>query len=665
MTTYPSPGDYHQAIQNPRVAFSDPLLQRCRPLTDPMGIPVVNSGGFALTYFLIDTSNKTWVVRCFKKNLPDRRERYIAIDRFLTANRSFIFTSAEYLDSGILVNGRRFPIVRMPRVQGQPLHKYIEERITKGQSIDHLSANFAQMVNTLSRLGIAHGDLQHGNIIVSNGTLVLIDYDGMFLPDLAHRGSPERGHRSFQHPQRTSQYNQHLDRFSSIVIYLALCALESNPSLWNKYSNGDNLLFREQDFALPLQSSLLRDISRLPGLDQPVTNFRAICSGSFDAVPTLSDFESGRLVLLPPEEPRPPEPEPPYVSSAPVMSGTDRHRLLEFEGDQVTVVGRIIEVSIQQKYGRRFAFLNFGDWREGCFQLVVWSDVYTMFEQQGKSLADYEGRWVSITGLMASYDTGKRPRHPQMVVELPSAIEVISEQEARRRLRPSPTPNPPVPGPPPPRPPIPAPPVPKLFVGTHIVDFGNVLPSQRVVRRVVIANAGGAPLHVQIDVPNRSVTVAPRRMICRPAEHRTLEIALEPYLAAEVAASLDTPYGSDIKLVRQLGVKSDGGDELITLRASVVVPSTPPKPVPNKPVPNKPALNKRSARIGKALAAIILALLAIVLVLSSCRTAALMSQWIGMRAQPICFTCIHSLSYGMPEPTSLVAVPGLKDIRTR
>jgi thiamine kinase-like enzyme len=36
----------------------------------------------------------------------------------------------------------------------------------------------------LNRAGVAHGDLQHGNILVANGKPKLIDYDGMYVPAL-------------------------------------------------------------------------------------------------------------------------------------------------------------------------------------------------------------------------------------------------------------------------------------------------------------------------------------------------------------------------------------------------------------------------------------------------------------------------------------------------
>jgi hypothetical protein len=72
--------------------------------------------------------------------------------------------------------------------------------------------------------GIAHGDLQHGNIILVPGKkdnslmLKLIDYDGMFIPPLAGSPKGEVGHAAYQHPERlrTGAFHTEVDRFRSL-----------------------------------------------------------------------------------------------------------------------------------------------------------------------------------------------------------------------------------------------------------------------------------------------------------------------------------------------------------------------------------------------------------------------------------------------------------------
>ena len=79
---------------------------------------------------------------------------------------------------------------------------------------------------------VAHGDVQPGNVMVGSGgrTIQLIDYDGMYVDELKPLGSAELGLRNFQHPQRSStSWNSSLDRFSFILLNLALRALQLKP----------------------------------------------------------------------------------------------------------------------------------------------------------------------------------------------------------------------------------------------------------------------------------------------------------------------------------------------------------------------------------------------------------------------------------------------------
>src|SRR5438093_695743 len=78
----------------------------------------------------------------------------------------------------------------------------------------------------LREAGMAHADLQHGNVLLIPGSkdnalaLRLVDYDGMYVPALADRPSGELGHPNYQHPLRVDQagYNPGVDRFSHLVI---------------------------------------------------------------------------------------------------------------------------------------------------------------------------------------------------------------------------------------------------------------------------------------------------------------------------------------------------------------------------------------------------------------------------------------------------------------
>src|SRR5215213_8121750 len=126
MRKYPEPSDYQAAIQNPDLVLREPQLRASRVRVDRLGMPVVSSGGFALSFYLQAPTGRQWVVRCFKADSPDRRARYDAISRFLNANPDPMLLDVDYAEQGILVDGAWFPVVKMPLVRGVTLQRYIE-----------------------------------------------------------------------------------------------------------------------------------------------------------------------------------------------------------------------------------------------------------------------------------------------------------------------------------------------------------------------------------------------------------------------------------------------------------------------------------------------------------------------------------------------------------
>jgi serine/threonine protein kinase len=432
---FPHPTDYQQAIQNPGLVFQEPELKKSQVKTDPIGMPVVSSGGFALTYCLMSPTGQQWAVRCFHKEVSDRQRRYEAITRFLQSHTSPIFAPVSYISDGILVNGHRYPIIKMPWVEGQTLSRFIEGHITTNPSvIKSLPGQFKQLIEALESINVAHGDLQHGNIMVSRGRLVLVDYDGLYVPALKGWPSAETGHVNYQHPARQYEFGPSLDRFASIVIYLALEALVNRPDLWQKYSTGENLLFQQKDFHAPDSSPLLRDLETIPSLAPLAQRFRTICKCSLDRVPRLVDFLKGQV---PPAAPQVSAPLA-YRSQYPVIAAANRKALWANVGQRVTVVGQITN------YRRRrtsdnlpYIFLNFGDWQAGCLTLVIWPETLQLFEMQRKNPTNYKHKWVSVTGLLVEYPArGRGLKRPQIIIELPSEIEILygDETEAKQRL---------------------------------------------------------------------------------------------------------------------------------------------------------------------------------------------------------------------------------------
>src|SRR6185295_14702387 len=246
---WPSARYFTEAIQCPSVCFAHPYLRGTLPAVDRLGMPLVTSGQFAFVYKLKSTNvNGDFAVRCFRGYLGDRDQRYRAIQRHLRAHPLPLLTDFAYWPEGILVGGHRYPTLAMQWIDGPTLDLYIEEMISRREVLLHLSQEWLKLVAALREAGIAHGDLQHGNIIVEHGALRLVDHDGLFVPEMEGWQSSEVGHQHYQHPHRDARcFDSNLDNFSSLVIYLTLISLIEQPGLWKEHHD-ENLLFTKSDF---------------------------------------------------------------------------------------------------------------------------------------------------------------------------------------------------------------------------------------------------------------------------------------------------------------------------------------------------------------------------------------------------------------------------------
>jgi N-acetylneuraminic acid mutarotase/serine/threonine protein kinase len=236
-----------------------------------MGLPVPCSGNFADVYAVV-TPQRKWAVKCFTREIPGLRERYIEISKYLAQNPLPFMVEFRFLDQGIRVRGQWYPVLKMHWVEGFTLNAFVRDSLDKPATLDALGRIWRRMAERLREAGIAHGDLQHGNVLLvpdvaaQSLAVKLIDYDGMWVPALAGTPSGEVGHPCYQHPQRAREgtYSPEVDRFPHLVIYTALRAVAvGGRPLWEKYDNGDNLLFRQADLEAPNKSALFAELLKL------------------------------------------------------------------------------------------------------------------------------------------------------------------------------------------------------------------------------------------------------------------------------------------------------------------------------------------------------------------------------------------------------------------
>ena len=305
--TYPLISEYVEAVRNAEDNFDK--LRNLRPVTDDNGNPVMTSGNFAVVFKMRDEKNdKLYAVKCFLKDHPNRAENYRMIAEEPEFVSSSFLTKFQYLDNELFVNSanadvEEFPVLLMDWVEGTNLDQYVRQHLHDSYQLHLLAYQFSRLALWLMPQPFAHGDLKPDNIMVrENGTLVLIDYDGMFVPAMKGQKAREMGSPDFRHPARTEEtFNEHIDDFSLASILLSLRVIAEEPSLLEKYGAADRLLFSEKDYRAIHDCQLLKDIfpSECPEVNTLV--------GLFIIALTQSDLSNISFRLLSLERPKEPK----------------------------------------------------------------------------------------------------------------------------------------------------------------------------------------------------------------------------------------------------------------------------------------------------------------------------------------------------------------------
>lgn len=288
---WPGLHEYQEAVQNWKNNLADEELQSGTPVLDSKGLPAVMSGAFASVY-RIDCGGRLYAVRCFATSVRDHAERYRRLSSFVCGDNLPHTVDFHFLEKGILVRGQWFPVVKMEWIAGESLGSFITKNLHTRKALVTLRRAFWTMMLALETEGVAHGDLQHGNIIVRGGNLFLIDYDGMYAPSLKGFRSKEKGHPSYQHPARGEpHFGPYLDNFSAWLIDTALLALTIDPAFWKRFGQGDeSLLFRRKDLIAPDQSELFRQLGQHENreLNYRCEYLRKLLTWPIESIPPLS-----------------------------------------------------------------------------------------------------------------------------------------------------------------------------------------------------------------------------------------------------------------------------------------------------------------------------------------------------------------------------------------
>ena len=265
---YPLISEYVRAIQDASNNLDQ--LAHLVPVLDDHGEPYRSSGAFAVVFKMKDEqTGKCYALKCFTEEQEGRAEAYRQIADELGMVDSPYITSVKYMEKELFVDSQceedEFPVLLMDWVEGETMETYISSNYCNQYAMSMLCYRFGKMAAWLRTQSFAHGDVKPDNIIVRpDGSLTLVDYDGMFVPSMKGSQSPTIGTRDFSHPLRTvDDFDETIDDFSLASIALSLKAISMKSTLLDIYGASDRLLFSENDYRNPSNSKVISALQEL------------------------------------------------------------------------------------------------------------------------------------------------------------------------------------------------------------------------------------------------------------------------------------------------------------------------------------------------------------------------------------------------------------------
>lgn len=263
---FPSISEYTTALRHAESGTFRSL--RLALSVDEEGEPIYSRGSYSVVFkaHSIGNEREAWAIKCYVAEQERRIPSCRAISQQLNSIASPYLLPMQLCEEELRVGNTYYPLVLLPWVEGKSLVREVDYYLHNPERLLQLSQDFGHFAYWLRSQSFAHGDLKSDNLrIRPDGSIVLLDYDGIYLPSMQGELPREEGNPDYTHPLCSpSDFNLHASDFALAVIALSLRALALAPELFSHFGSKERLLLSAWDFRHPEQSPALKALKSLP-----------------------------------------------------------------------------------------------------------------------------------------------------------------------------------------------------------------------------------------------------------------------------------------------------------------------------------------------------------------------------------------------------------------
>lgn len=263
---FPSISEYTSALRHAESGTFRSL--RLALSVDEEGEPIYSRGSYSVVFkaHSIGNEREAWAIKCYVAEQERRIPSCRAISQQLNSIASPYLLPMQLCEEELRVGNTYYPLVLLPWVEGKSLVREVDYYLHNPERLLQLSQDFGHFAYWLRSQSFAHGDLKSDNLrIRPDGSIMLLDYDGIYLPSMQGELPREEGNPDYTHPLCSpSDFNLHASDFALAVIALSLRALALAPELFSHFGGKERLLLSAWDFHHPKQSPALEALKSLP-----------------------------------------------------------------------------------------------------------------------------------------------------------------------------------------------------------------------------------------------------------------------------------------------------------------------------------------------------------------------------------------------------------------